>query len=258
MTDRRRFRRGTNPHLKDDPMAPTAPTVNGRVLNRVRSNDPRNGDYPIRRLLAAAHVPRTRKTWQTAYLHPDQGATPHCTDFEIVIARLHSSNGWHRWRPKPNTVEAANTYAHGLYPRTQALDEFPDTPPEDGSSGTGAARAAKESGLISGFYHADTVEDVIDSVITHGPGGAGSDWTDGMFTPGANGIIRATGSVAGGHEYCITGYNPDYFGLEVFKIFNSWGPGWGRNSVAYLPVRGDQGFEGLWERGADFVTYTAQ
>jgi C1A family cysteine protease len=40
-----------------------------------------------------------------------------------------------------------------------------------------------------------------------------------------------SGSVAGGHEYVIAGFNPSN---NLLRLVNSWGTGWGRNGHAYV------------------------
>lgn len=235
-------------------MPDTAPLVNGRLLNRVRSLDDRNGNYPMQALLAGTHLPRVRKAWQVPYRHLDQKQTPRCTTYAGLIALMHTSSAWHRWRPTPNTDDGGDAKADELYPIAQSLDEFRETPPEDGSSGTGAARAMKQKGLITSFYHANSVDDVIDCLGHHGPGCMGSVFTDNMFGYDSHYVIHQGGSVVGGHEYCLDAYEPDYYGVECFGGFMSWGP-WGRNGKFYVPVSYVREF--LWPQGADFTTYVA-
>ena len=45
-----------------------------------------------------------------------------------------------------------------------------------------------------------------------------------MDTPDATGLVRATGQVRGGHEYCLVGCD---VASKTIRAANSWGSGWG-------------------------------
>lgn len=100
--------------------------------------------------------------------------------------------------------------AHTIYHFATTLDPFDgEWPPVDeGSSGLGAAKAAKKLGLGGEYRHvfngADGVVQLIqlDRVVN-----IGTWWYDGMFEPNAYGVIEPTGKQAGGHQYVARGYD---------------------------------------------------
>ncbi|MEW2301967.1 hypothetical protein AB0958_18670 [Streptomyces sp. NPDC006655] len=131
-------------------------------------------------------------------------------------------------------------YAICLYHEETVDDEFPKQwPPDDtGSSGLGIARALKKRGLIGGYVHATTADDLC-SLLQHGPVLVGTPWFQAWFTPDANGFIDSgdwqASAVAGGHEVIAIGIDEiaqDARGhvipeKTVLRFRNSWSTGWG-------------------------------
>jgi hypothetical protein len=117
------------------------------------------------------------------------------------------------------------TEAVKLYSLATQLDEFDGTyPPTDsGSSGLGAAKAATQLGLISGYQHITSIA-AAQTAILAGPFIVGTSWLSGMDNPDNRGRVSATGTVRGGHEYECFGYDA---AAERWYFANSWGPGWG-------------------------------
>jgi papain like protease len=116
--------------------------------------------------------------------------------------------------------------AVGLYSLATKLDEFAGTyPPNDtGSSGLAAAKAAQQLGYITQYRHAFTMAQAL-AALQLGPVITGTNWTDDMFTPTAQGFVHPTGQVAGGHEYLVRGYVAAK--RPYILCMNSWGAGWG-------------------------------
>jgi hypothetical protein len=213
-------------------MPDDAPVVNGRKFDWVRSLDLGNADHPLRATLPA-HVPRVQKLWIAPRWRLDQGPDGACVGFGWTNEAL--------TRPvslplKPNTLAAGNDYAFGVYHRAQALDEYRDTPPEEGSSVNGGALAMRERKLIQAWAWASSVDDVIDALIVTGPVVVGTDWLAGMFDPGERGILNVSGRVAGGHCYCLTGFHPSYHGAPSVRMRQSWGASWGLKGAAWIRV----------------------
>lgn len=130
-----------------------------------------------------------------------------------------------------------------LYSDATAIDEYNGTyPPTDtGSNGLSIAKVLKSAGLISRYDHTFTLNDALKaggvySFIT------GTRWYSDMFNPDADGRVRITGSLVGGHEYQLAEIDKDK-GLIWF--FNSWGDQWGLQGKFYL----------TW---ADYATLLAQ
>lgn len=135
-----------------------------------------------------------------------------------------------------DTVKDAWTRAFGswneegavaLYSAATKLDDDKDNyPPTDtGSDGLSIAKALKAAGMISGYQHGFSVDDMITMLQTRGVI-MGSNWYTGMFYPDTKGVVKISGSVEGGHEYLVRGYDP---ATQMFSCDNSWGIGWGVN-----------------------------
>jgi hypothetical protein len=114
--------------------------------------------------------------------------------------------------------------AVALYERATHIDPYRGFyPPTDtGSSGLAVCKAARMAGFISGYRHGFSVHH-LKVALQDGPVIVGTEWTEGMFTPDADGVIAPTGAVAGGHEYEVLAWNED---TRFFKMVNSWGA-WG-------------------------------
>lgn len=203
-----------------------------RRFDWVRSLDPRNADHPLRAALPT-HVPRVTKMWRGPYWRIDQGPDGACVGFGWTVEAMSLPV---LVRPKPYTLAGCNAFAYDRYHRAQQLDEFRDTPPAEGSSVNGGAKAMRELGLIDGWRWAADVDDVIDALITAGPVVVGTNWLDGMFDPGDHNILDVSGGVAGGHCYCLTGFHTSYYGAPSVRMRQSWGAGWGDNGDAWIRV----------------------
>ncbi|MFE5037156.1 hypothetical protein [Streptomyces sp. NPDC056683] len=137
-------------------------------------------------------------------------------------------------------AKVCEEYAIRLYHDETAVDGISGTwPPDDeGSSGLGIARALKKRGLIGGYVHATTADDLA-SLLQNGPVLLGVPWFQAWFTPDADGFIDsgdwASSQFAGGHEVLAIGLdavaqNPDGSVVPeqtVIRLRNSWSRGWG-------------------------------
>jgi len=112
-----------------------------------------------------------------------------------------------------------------LYSSATQLDEYAGTyPPDDsGSSGLGVAKACQKAGFISGYQHITSVA-AAQTAIQSGPFIVGSDWFEGMDNPDSSGLVKATGSVRGAHEYECDEYDA---ARDLWWFWNSWGPAFG-------------------------------
>lgn len=214
------------------------------VFDLRRSIDPLNEQHLSRPLLAT-NIPRKAKGWAGPYIRVDQWPRGACVGFGWTIEAMSTPV---RFRPTPYTFDGANQFAFDRYYEAQLLDEYADTPPGEGSSVNGGAKAMRALGYISGWKWHRSVDDVIDALITDGPQVMGSDWLYRMDEPDEHGIVDVSGPVAGGHCYCATGYYPRYYGQEVIRCRQSWGPGWGLKGDFFVPVAG---MRDLWADGAE-------
>lgn len=122
--------------------------------------------------------------------------------------------------------------ALSVYELATRIDTIPGSyPPNDtGSSGLAAMKACQLKGWISGYQHAFGLDHAL-GALQLGPVITGITWYNDMFTPDANGFVSLTGSVAGGHEIAVVGYDS---ATAAVKCLNSWGAGWGLGGFFWL------------------------
>jgi len=123
-----------------------------------------------------------------------------------------------------------------LYHHATIYDPFPWVwePDDEGSSGLGVAKGLKVIGAIDRYEWPFTFEAFIAANLQQATL-AGTAWTNSMFDPDRNGIIRATGNlddVDTGHEYLLRGVN---WPRKWFRIRNNWTSEWGIKGEAYIP-----------------------
>jgi hypothetical protein len=209
-------------------------------LDRCPQYDARSLQFPIARRLTAEQYRAPRSyTWRLEHVL-DQGDEGACVGF-----------GWaHELAARPGVVTGIDArYAHDhIYWPAQMQDEWPGgsypgaSPQYEGTSVLGGAKAVKAAGWISEYRWALTPDDLIIAVGYAGPAVIGINWYRDMFTPDADGYVRPTGPLAGGHCVVVTGVqivldpggrNIDNF-RSSFIVTNSWGPTWGHEGRARI------------------------
>ena len=142
----------------------------------------------------------------------NQGETGHCVGF-----------GWADFgNTLPVDAGLLTADAHAIYYAAKVIDKEPLQ--ENGSCTRSGAEAYKDLGRIQTYAFTSSLDNRKDWLLTHGPVVVGTSWYSGMFEPSTLGLVKPTGSVEGGHEYLIVGYNP---AKDVFTFLNSWGDDWG-------------------------------
>ncbi len=159
----------------------------------------------------------------------DQGQTGMCVGY-----------GWTdlaQCAPKPEKIVAGaggddeSSTADAIYDLARKIDG--DANPEDpqgGASTQGGAAASKQLGFVSSYHWATNASDVV-AALSVGPLVIGVDWYSGMMDVDASDQIHATGTVQGGHEILVRGYDPS---SKLFKLQNSWGASWGASGCCFL------------------------
>ena len=179
---------------------------------RARALQPRAIGAPVRRRPHRYFLPPARTDWR------DQGVEQSCTEHALTNKLC--------GHPVPRHLSELPWKQHALYHRAQQLDEWPgEEPLYYGSSGRAICRAAREWGLVTEWWNAFNVDEVLDLLLadnadwnTTGPVIIGTNWYEGMLST-VDGYVKPTGRVIGGHETCLLGANMK---SETFYGINSW------------------------------------
>lgn len=177
---------------------------NDRRLGRVVVHDPRSRAFAF-----PATVDTT--TWRTRSIrlydpipNPDQ-TIGNCTGCAKAMQFNAVGN-----RVTGQVLRMAD--ADYIYSRATTLDPWPGAyPPDDtGSSGLAAAKAAQQLGL-GGTYRwiFNGADGVVQAVMAGHVVNVGTRWDNRMFHQDADGRVEPGGSVAGGHEWTVRGFDAD-------------------------------------------------
>lgn len=216
-------------------------------LGRHVNHDPRSRRFPVRAdSLVISSVRHERHVPVF-----DQGELGSCTGNAAIGCMATGVLAATSGMPKPGFFTSDEDGAVACYSRATALDSFSGVyPPTDtGSDGLSVAKALQEVGEISGYEHAFTMNQMLAALMAR-PLITGVNWTNDMFNPNNDGIVRPTGALAGGHEFVIDEYNAAR-GLLGFT--NSWGEGWGLAGRFYMQA---EDFASLLAQDGDVTAFT--
>jgi hypothetical protein len=196
-------------------------------LGRHAEHDPRSRAYAVEAgAPVAAAKPIMWRRWSPIL---NQHALGSCTGNAMA--------GWLGCEPHCTSAADAARYdeamAVKLYSLATRLDRIPGyyAPPDpasvdSGSTGLAVAKAARKTGLISGYGWAFTTAGLI-YALQSAPVLVGVPWYQSMDHPDRDGFVTVGGQIRGGHEFLIRGYEPGARGQEGhFTADNSWGPNW--------------------------------
>jgi hypothetical protein len=193
-----------------------------RALGRNVHHDSRNLAYPYRRtapslvsVLHARNIPIL-----------DQGDVGSCTgNGETGVLGSDPNFG-----SLPSAFRSPQALGEQLalriYSAAETIDGDGPYPPNDnGSSGPSAAKAAMQLGLIAGYTHILSLDDLKDALQAQAVS-IGINWYDSFDTPASSGLISISkgASVRGGHEPMLRGIDVN---AQTFYGDNSWGTSWG-------------------------------
>lgn len=192
-------------------------------LGRLKVYDSRDKNYPLSKVLRATSPAQpTSKYWDANGFWGNQGSKPYCVGY-----------GWTAWVKDGPITHPWDLDPTWLYSEAQKLDGF--GPEEhDGTSVRAAAEVLKTHGVISNYYWAENVDNVVQAILQYGPVVVGTEWLSNMsyanfFFP----TLNCSGYVKGGHCYLLDGVDTR---AGVFRMKNSWGRYWGRFGFATLKI----------------------
>lgn len=119
---------------------------------------------------------------------------------------------------KPRTQDDA----YAVYGLETQLEGDPWPPNDPGGSGLMVCRAGKQMGWLSSYRHAFGIDHALRALVLR-PVIFGIPWYEGFDSPDADGIVRISGRVRGGHEICAKQIITTH---ELVGFWQSWGP-WG-------------------------------
>jgi hypothetical protein len=139
---------------------------------------------------------------------------------------------------------AGELYAVRMYDAIHDGILMPKDPERDDGAYTHLGAAIlKRRGMIDGYYAAESVDDVIQAVLTKSPVVFASAWYRSMYGTykGPDDMqyvdVDPSSGIVGYHAYLIDAVNLDPNSGEPFAtILNSWGPGWGKRGRARVPI----------------------
>lgn len=184
-------------------------------LGRRPEFDERSRNFPITAHPLVAGVGPRSFTWALNTVL-DQGSVGSCV-----------GHAWaHELAAKPVVVQGVGSAtALAIYHRAQQLDEWPgEYPAYEGTSVLAGAKATAEMGRLVEYRWAFGVDELARGVSRAGPAVIGVSWHRDMFDPGADGYVRPTGDVVGGHAILVRGYSVS---KRRFLLHNSWGTRFG-------------------------------
>lgn len=228
-------------------------TTQDRRLDRLVEFDPASRRYGV---VATIEHTYPRSMSYRCDVHLDQGQEGACTEFGCTHDLLA--------RPVPVDVALCREIVrlHAIYWPAQRDDpwqggSYPGASPRyEGTSVLAAVKRLQALGFITGYLWAFGIEQALLALSWKGPGVVGANWRDGCFDTDADGFIRYTGAVQGGHCLLVKGVRlvwqkgtttaqkraADWYSrLDLDKSYvvfhNSWGPDWGVGGDAKMTVR---------------------
>ncbi len=192
----------------------------------------RREPYGVRDLMPAVEITRkarpAEKVWEFSGPVLDQGSTGECTGYATkgFLITLPIDQSPADKPPAPFDIYVLGRQFAGLQP-------YDD--PDGGCTTDGVWKALRSLGFVAEYRWARSLDDFLDWLGLFGPMTVGVNWKTGMDRPDANGVIHNTGTLRGGHEFCVRGYKM-VNGVLCAACIQSWGL-WGPlKGYFYIPV----------------------
>lgn len=207
-----------------------------RVLDWKPVFDKRSKEFPVSSMLPLEQDLKYT-LWQTGPIL-DQGKEGACVGFGWTAEALAGPIQVDLKKiEEPGVPDDPTAFAHYVYKRAQRVDQWPG----ENYSGTSVLAGAKillGLGVLHEYRWAFSVNDIIGTLMAHGPVVLGINWYNGMYRA-PDGKLEIFGNKVGGHCILAVGYNPSsarFGGKQTIILQNSWGKSWGINGVAEMLV----------------------
>lgn len=185
--------------------------------------DPRDALYPLSMAMGEQATVPISKVWSPGPV-TDQGDESSCvghSTFKLMTSEPVLQD--------PGIISPAF-----IYDEARENDEWPTGKETDsGTSVRAGLEVLRRHGRIENYYWADGAEQILEYLLKFGPLVFGTNWYSDMFSPDSNGMLRVSGTLAGGHAYLV------YAGSwqdKTVTLRNSWGPTWGKFGDAKMSL----------------------
>lgn len=196
----------------------------GMRLGRHVFHDERSKEY----VAEQAAKPKSVKHASTG-LPLDQGDVGSCTA-EALCGALNTDpdSGVLKGQVAGHTFTQDDAYKlYGLETRNEGQPWPPDDP---GGTGLWVCKAAKQLGWITRYTHTFSFTSALRALVLR-PNIWGVNWYQGFDSPDAEGLVKISGSIRGGHEIVAVEIDTT---RQVVGFVNSWGTGWGLDGRFYV------------------------
>ena len=146
-------------------------------------------------------------------------------------------NGFAHWAALTPTEDPGvdEKLARTIYYEATVEDGSPDDPDVAGGGQQGAtvrsgAKAMQKRGRLAAYAFARNIEEMDDWLDHHGPVVVGTEWTNSMFYPDRDGLVKVEGPSAGGHCWVVV----DRLDNGTYKSLTSWGTSFGKDGYFYV------------------------